>query len=72
MNRPCCGKEMAEGFVQSGREIFFTTEPHHMFFKPDISHEVSLSAHNWTRPTCIAYLCKPCKKVVIDYAKEPV
>lgn len=25
-------------------------------------------ADNWTKPTCIAYNCPNCKKIVIDYA----
>ena len=64
-----CGQEMEEGFVQSAREIFFTIEPHRFWFKVK-KEEVLLSSHNWTRPTCIAYLCRNCKKVVINYAEK--
>ena len=71
MNCPHCGKEMAEGFVQSAREIFFTTDPHWAFFIPNAPGEISLSSHNLTRPTCIAYHCKSCKKVIIDYGQKP-
>ena len=70
MNCPYCGNEMTSGVVQSAREIFFTTKSHSMWFKPSGSHEFSLSTHNWTRPTCVAYHCRDCKKVVIDYSKE--
>lgn len=69
MKCPTCGQEMEEGFVQSAREIFFTIEPHRFWFKVK-KEEVLLSAHNWTRPTCIAYLCRNCKKVVINYAEK--
>lgn len=66
---PTCGQEMEEGFVQSAREIFFAIEPHRFWFKVK-KEEVLLSSHNWTRPTCVAYLCRNCKKVVINYAEK--
>ena len=69
MKCPTCGQEMEEGFVQSAREIFFTIEPHRFWFKVK-KEEVLLSSHNWTRPTCVAYLCSNCKKVVINYAEK--
>ena len=69
MKCPTCGQEMEEGVVQSAREIFFAIEPHRFWFKVK-KEEVLLSSHNWTRPTCIAYLCRNCKKVVIDYAEK--
>lgn len=70
MKCPCCNREMEKGVVQSAREIFFTTESHNFWFMPSGNQEVSLSSHNWTQPTCIAYICRTCKKVVIDYAKK--
>lgn len=69
MKCPTCGQEMEEGVVQSAREIFFTIEPHRFWFKVK-KEEVLLSSHNWTRPTCVAYLCRNCQKVVIDYAEK--
>ena len=72
MNCPCCGKEMVSGVVQSARQIFFTTKPHKNWFAPDTAgkEEYLLSRHNWTRPTCSAFHCPDCKKVVIDYSEE--
>ena len=69
MKCPTCGQEMEEGVVQSAREIFFAIEPHRFWFKVK-KEEALLSSHNWTRPTCIAYLCRNCKKVDIDYAEK--
>ena len=71
MNCPYCGNEMVDGVVQSAREIFFTTQPRNgwMTFKPH-GGDVSLSCHNLTRPTCIAYQCIGCKKVILDYSIE--
>jgi len=72
MKCPCCGKEMVSGVVQSGRQIFFTTKAHKIRFIPNIveNEETVLSSHNWTRPTCTAYHCAKCKKIVIDYSVE--
>ena len=71
MKCPYCGSEMEDGVVQSAREIFFTTQPRKgwNFFKPQAG-DTSLSWHNLTRPTCVAYLCRACKKVILDYDVE--
>ncbi len=69
MNCPCCNKEMIVGVVQSGREIFFTEKEHNFFLAPG-TEDVSLSYSNWTKPTCTAYHCPDCKKVVIDYSDK--
>ena len=68
MKCPCCGKEMIHGVIQSGRQVFFTTEPHKHCFIPEGNEEVLLTTHNWTRPTCVAFHCSQCKKVIIDYS----
>lgn len=70
MKCPCCHNEMTSGVVQSARQIFFTTKAHKNWFIPDIegNDEILLSTHNLTKPTCIAYNCPNCKKIVIDYA----
>ena len=72
MKCPCCGNDMTSGLVQSARWIFFTTKAHKNFFVPNTAgnKEILLSSHNWTRPTCTAYHCAGCKKVVIDYSEE--
>ena len=71
MKCPTCGQEMEEGFAQCAREIYFTIEPHLFFFKAKKEEgEILLSSHNWTRPTCVAYICHNCQKVVIDYAEK--
>ena len=73
MKCPICNREMKEGVVQSARTFFFTTEAHTLFFRPDTGNEeITLSKHNWTRPTCKAYHCEKCKKVLLDYEDESV
>ena len=71
MKCPCCGKEMISGVIQSARMIIFTTKAHKYWFGPyKLKNETELSSHSWTRPTCVAYHCDDCKKVVIDYSTE--
>ena len=72
MKCPYCSNEMNIGVVQSARQIFFTDKPHKNFFFPDkgVNSEVLLSTHNWIRPSCVAYHCESCKKIIIDYSVE--
>lgn len=71
MKCPYCGREMITGVVQSARQIFFTSKAHKFWFVPDaaVDGEVLLSAHNWTRPTCTAFRCPECQKVILDYSQ---
>ena len=68
MKCPCCGKAMISGVVQSSRNIIFTTEPSCGAFNIKSKDDVVLSSNNFTGPTCLAYICKECEKVVIDYS----
>lgn len=72
MKCPYCDDEMISGVVQGGRGFFFATEPHSVWMWPNKSKgEVMLSSENWYVPTCTAYHCPKCKKVVLDYVKKP-
>jgi len=66
---PFCGREMIPGFVQSARKVFFTQEKHSWWFVPD-TEDVLLTRHNMTGPTCTAYHCPDCKKVIADYGNK--
>ena len=65
---PTCSQPMIKGYVQSAREIFFTEYPHRVLFSPK-NDEVSLSEKNNTAPTCPAWHCPMCRKVIIEYGK---
>ncbi|WP_371126179.1 PF20097 family protein [Succiniclasticum ruminis] len=69
MNCPYCNKKMISGFVQGGREVFFTEQKHKWIFAAT-DKDVLLTRHNLTAPTCKAYHCPTCKKVLIDYASD--
>ena len=70
MNCPCCGKEMLKGLVQSSRRILFTTIRNESFIDIKATDDVLLSSNNFFYPTCVAYHCGDCKKVVIDYGEK--
>ena len=63
---PFCGRPMVTGFVQARDQIYFTEKKHKFFFAAS-ADDVILSKKNMTCPTCLAYHCPDCKKVVIDY-----
>ena len=67
MQCPFCGREMEHGFLQSGKKVFFTTKRRRLLFCPDEQNgDMELTQHNWTSPTGRAWLCRSCRKVVID------
>ena len=70
MKCPCCGNEMTSGWVQSARRVLFTTTKNESGFVIKNKSDVVLTANNFSNPTCIAYHCGTCKKVVIDYAEN--
>ena len=71
MNCPCCGNEMKEGFVRSGRAFFFAVEPHGLLYTPRRKKgEFCLSSHNFANPVCATWHCAQCEKVILDYTKE--
>ena len=70
MNCPYCGNEMTRGWVQSARKVLFTTTKKEGSFLTNNKNDVVLTVNNFVNPSCIAYLCGTCKKVVIDYAEK--
>ena len=69
MNCPYCNKETECGTIQSQHELRWQ-EARHIF----ITHketDVMLSERNvWKGSAVKAYLCRECKKIVIDYSTE--
>ncbi|MBR5228530.1 MAG: hypothetical protein IKV96_01695 [Firmicutes bacterium] len=72
MKCPYCGKEMVNGKVKSAKEIFFASDEEKLVFFAEVEEdeEILLSSNNWTSPSCVAYHCIACRKVVMDYAAE--
>ena len=67
MTCPYCGRQMTEGFIQARGEVYFTEAPHKLLFGAS-GKDVVLTRHNRTAPTCAAWHCPACKKVLIDYS----
>ena len=69
MNCPYCNKDTECGVIQSQHEIRWR-EARHIF----ITHketDVTLSGRNiWKGSAARAYLCRECKKIIIDYSAE--
>ena len=63
---PFYKKAMVSGFVQARGEVYFTENPHKMLFAAR-GNDVVLTQHNNTAPTCTAWHCAVCRKVVIAY-----
>lgn len=72
MKCPFCGKEMEKGVVQSTREFYFTMEPSkYSSVLLNLDTDVRLSGGSILKlPTCTAFRCRDCKKVILDYAEK--
>lgn len=68
---PFCGSEMTAGHVRSARTVFFSEADKEtgLFCIPS-KDDVVLSVDNWIEPTCTAYRCKDCKKIVIEEPRK--
>ena len=68
MECPYCKAEMEKGVIDSQHEISWTDKRH--LFSNAIFHNkaVVLSEHSFIKGSAVvAYLCRNCEKVVIDY-----
>ncbi len=68
---PYCSREMEKGLIQSPHEIaWLKGEKKRMFGRAGLyGDSVVLSELNFVKGSAvIAYLCRSCQKVIIDYA----
>ena len=71
MKCPYCNSEMKDGYIQSARGTIFSIEPHKVQFWPNKSiGEFTVPSQSRLAPTCAAYHCPRCKKIILDYAKK--
>lgn len=63
---PYCGKQMKNGYIQSAREIFWSTQKKKLFFKAMGREDKPLASFGWNGSSAIAFYCDNCRKVVID------
>ena len=76
MNCPICGKEMEPGYIQGNRLMSWVTKPNRLiprhkygeFYLP--ASPASITGFG-ALSSIDAFICKGCKKIVIDYDEEP-
>ena len=66
MKCPYCGNEMEQGFIQSPQEISWKKGDKRPFLGRAQFHEGSVILSS----AVTAFLCRDCKKVIIDYLDE--
>lgn len=71
MNCPICGKIMEQGFVQAGDILVWVKQKHKISLLPK-SGEVMLGRNFWGYCAIPAWICKDCKKVLLDYTETEV
>ena len=73
MKCPYCNEEMEKGLIQSAQEIsWLKGEKKHLFLTSDF-HEgsVVLSKKSFIKGSAVtAFLCRDCRKVIIDFSDE--
>lgn len=73
MKCPYCGEEMEEGIIQSPQEISWKKGIKRPLFGRAAFHEGSVVLSDLSLmkgSAVVAYLCRSCEKVIIDYADE--
>ena len=69
MKCPCCNREMESGFLQTAQRVSWVKSPHLLSLMPR-DGEVSLGNNGFGGLSFVAYICKACKKVVVDYSSQ--
>ena len=72
MNCPTCGKMMEKGLVQVGSRAVWVRKKHLVSLLPR-EGEVELARNLMGYAAIPAYICKDCKKVLMDYSEtQPI
>ena len=66
MKCPWCNSEMEDGCLQSYRNNIVYRKEYQTFFSND-EHDIVLNKNGFGSPRVKAYICKQCKKIVIEY-----
>ena len=68
MKCPYCNEEMEQGFIENAAEISWRKKLYHIPYARFNKVTVVLSESSFTRSAAvIAFLCRSCEKVIIDY-----
>lgn len=69
MKCPCCDQEMESGYLQTGTRIAWTKKIHKVSLRPR-KGEIMLENNVFKGVNFQAYICKQCKKVLLDYSDK--
>lgn len=67
MNCPKCGKEMKQGFLQTGNLVAFNKKRHKLFLTPKDGDDVIIAQNAFTGSDFNGWICKECGLVTFDY-----
>ncbi len=71
MKCPCCGDEMEKGYLQAGQILLWARKKHKISLLPR-DGDVLIDKNYWSGVSPEAYICKQCKKLVVDYSATEV
>lgn len=69
MKCPICHQEMEQGFLQGNKRVAWVKKKHKLSLLPK-EGEVLLANKTMQEFIFSAWICKTCKKVVIDYSNQ--
>lgn len=69
MKCPVCSKDMEQGFMQGNQRAAWVKNKHTMSILPR-EGEVLLESKTFDSFLFTAWICKDCKKVVVDYSDK--
>ncbi|MEG0410082.1 MAG: PF20097 family protein [Erysipelotrichaceae bacterium] len=67
MNCPYCNTEMEKGYMQGASRMMWTPKPHSFIMALPKKDEIMFDSGITKASLCTAYLCRHCKKIVMDY-----
>jgi hypothetical protein len=60
---------MEQGFLQGGNRVAWTKNIHRVSLLPE-AEEILLENNMFSQAIFNAYICKACKKIVVDYSEK--
>jgi DNA-directed RNA polymerase subunit RPC12/RpoP len=67
MKCPYCNSKMETGVLEGQRYLLWAKQPHKLSYRPKAG-EVLLGEKAVSSARVDSYICKQCKKIIIDYA----
>ena len=66
MNCPYCESEMEQGFIQGARGVIWSKHKKRLSLLA-VDDDIDVTSGFWFGGHADAYLCRNCKKILIDY-----